>query len=226
MHFISSSWTKTEKVQSRSSNKSGMKENRVLFVIYLNISETEVIKYHLLCLSLPLTRIQDHKCHTHAHTHLHIHALLEVAYIFSRRWRQMGKLPQRVQHGYFESRRDKQSPKHIKRKRRRMQRDKEAVSGTPWPHSAPCRAATEQHTFPLLVNGGGFGRHVCLFPINPFPNYRAEGKCRTASAQISPNEPPPFLSPASCLPTSSPVWSLFHTAPVSVSLVLFHASAN
>lgn len=107
-----------------------------------------------------------------------------------------------------------------------MPRDKKAASVTSWPRSAPCHAATEQHASPQLVNCGGTGRHMCLFPINPFLNYRAEGKCRTASARISPNEPPSFLSPACCLLISSPVWSLFCTAPVSVSLVLFHASAN
>lgn len=169
---------------------------------------------------------QKHKAtHIHAHTYL---PHLQVAYIFKRRWRLMGKLQQRLEQGYFKSWGYKQSQKRTKREQRRMQRDKKSMSVTSWPHSALSLSlsATEQQTFPQLVYCGGIGRRVCLFLINPFLNYRAEGKCRTASARISPNEPPPFLSPASRLLTSLPVCFLFLTAPVSVSLALFHASAN
>ena len=169
------------------------------------------------------------KLHTYMHTHPSTYLPhLQVAYIFKRRWRLMGRLRRRLEQGYFKSRGYKQSQKRTKREQRRMQRDKKSMSVTSWPHSAPLLSLSlsEQQTFPQLVYCGGIGRRVCLFLINPLLNYRAEGKCRTASARISPNEPPPFLSPASRPLPSLPVCFLFLAAPVSVSLAPFHASAN
>lgn len=85
-------------------------------------------------------------------------------------------------------------------------------------------ASMEQQTFPLLVNCCDIHRRVCLPLINPFLNYRAEGKCGTVSARMSPNEPPPFLS-AELSPSSH----FTHRLPFSPHLclpLLFHASAN
>lgn len=120
---------------------------------------------------------------------------LQVAYILRRRWRLMGKLQQRAEWGYFESWGNNRAKSEWKGEQKGMQRDKESMSVTSWPHSAPSPAAAEQQTFPPLVNCGGIGRRVCLFLINPFLNYRAEGICRADSARISPNEPPSFFIP-------------------------------
>lgn len=79
----------------------------------------------------------------------------------------MGWLQQRTEQGYFKSWGDKHNQKPMKKEQGRMQRDKKSMSVTSWPHSAPSRAATEQQTFPQLVNCGGIGRRVCLFLINP-----------------------------------------------------------
>lgn len=164
----------------------------------------------------------------HAHTLTNL-PHLQVAYIWRRRWRQMGKLQQRVEQGHFWEPGPINTAKSIKKwigegcKETRSQwaerHARTLLSLSP---------AMEQQTFPQLVNCGGIGRRVCLFLINPFLNYRADGKRTTASARISPNEPPPFLSPASCLLTSFPVCLglLLLAAPVSVSLVRFQISAN
>lgn len=100
---------------------------------------------------------------------------------------------------------------------RGIQRDKKSMSGTPWPHCAPSWASAEEQTFPRLVNCCGTRRRVCLPLINPFLNYRAEGRRRNTSSRTSPNEPPSFLSPTSHLLTSSPVCLL--AAPVCASVV-------
>lgn len=98
-----------------------------------------------------------------------------------------------------------------------IQRDKKSMSGTPWPHCAPSWASAEEQTFPRLVNCCGTRRRVCLPLINPFLNYRAEGRRRNTSSRMSLNEPPSSLSPTSCLLTSSPVCLL--AAPVCASVV-------
>ena len=73
------------------------------------------------------------------------------------------------------------------------------MSITSWPQSATSR--NSKLLLGLFIAAAL--AEACVFLINPFLNYRAEGNCRTASAQISPNEPPAFLSPASLrLPVS------------------------
>lgn len=111
--------------------------------------------------------------------------------------------------GYFESWSDKQCQRHVKRSRRQKIDLDPARSSTMTPLVCVVPPRNNVRLLSCLIAVAL--ADACLFLINPFLNYRAEGECRTASAWIFPNEPPPLSSPpASCLPLLSGLCFCLH----------------